>query len=185
MYLTAAALLLGLVSVLVAVYRDSALDTGAPVGPAWEPLPMPSDIARFEFPMSVPGYDPASVELHLETLRRAYEDLVAVAPPEVLARARRRAAERAGVALDELPPEMRVAPASTDAPSAWASPVPDSPVAVPVPGADAQAPATGPTADQVPDGTWPSDDSDALRLEAVLARVDPPAGSSTGGDTLG
>jgi len=109
MWLNGAALLLGLVVVVLAVYRDARIEDPRPAGPDWGLLPMPSDVARIDFPLALPGYDPASVETHLEALRRAYEDVVAVAPPEVLARARRRAADRAGVRAEDDPP----APART------------------------------------------------------------------------
>ncbi len=144
MWFSAVALLLGLVTVLLAVYRDPELQPPRPAAPDWDLLPMPADVARIDFPLALPGYDPASVETHLEVLRRAYEDVVAVAPPEVLARARRRAAERAGVALEEDHP---VPPAG--ARPAWPPPPP----------ADPSEP-------------WPATDGDALRLEAVLSSVD-------------
>lgn len=147
MWFSAAALLLGLVTVLLAVYRDAALDAPRPAVPEWDLLPMPADVARIDFPLAIPGYDPASVETHLEVLRRAYEDVVAVAPPEVLARARRRAAERAGITLA------------------------DDPAAEPGDGRPAWAP---PVADQDPPESWPASDGDALRLEAALSQVDPP-----------
>lgn len=87
---------LGLLVVLVVFYRDTALDERAPAEPDWELLPTPSEITRVEFPLAFPGYDPATVELHLDRLARAYGDLLAVAPADVVARARQRAAVRAG-----------------------------------------------------------------------------------------
>ena len=94
--------LLGLVVVLVAYYRDTSLAEVAPAEPDWDLLPAPSDAARSDFPLAFPGYDPATVELHLDRLAGAYADLLAVAPPEVVERARRRAALRLGVDLGEV-----------------------------------------------------------------------------------
>jgi xanthine/uracil permease len=91
------AAVLGLVVALVAWYRDEEVETPAVVAPDWGPLPDPGDVTRVAFPMSIPGYDPATVEIHLETLARAYGDLLAVAPPDVVTRARNRSALRRGM----------------------------------------------------------------------------------------
>ena len=87
------------VVILIAYYTD------APITPRraplpWDVLPDPSDVARAEFPLSMPGYDPTTVEEHYELLGRAYADLLAAAPPEAIAQARQRAALRLGVDLD-------------------------------------------------------------------------------------
>ena len=86
----------GLVAVVVALARDRPLDLPAPSGPDWEGLPAPDDVTRVGFPLAVPGYDPAHVEAHLDAVRRAYEDVLDVLPPQVLERARFRAALRTG-----------------------------------------------------------------------------------------
>ena len=98
--------LLGLVAVLVAYYRDPPLAERTVAPPDWDVLPSPGDLARVEFPVAVPGYDPATVELHFELLTRAYADLLAVAPPEVIARARHRAAVRLGLDPDRPAPTV-------------------------------------------------------------------------------
>ena len=97
MYVAVALSLLGLLVVLVAWYRDTG-DVGyAAAGPDWGPLPPPGDVVRVEFPLTFAGYDPASVELHLDALSRAYADLYDTAPEQVRVAARQRAALRAGV----------------------------------------------------------------------------------------
>ena len=96
--------LLGLVAVLVAYYRDPPLAERRVAAPDWDLLPSPGDLARIEFPVAVPGYDPATVEFHFDLLTRAYSDLLAVAPPEVIAKARHRAAVRLGLDPDQIPP---------------------------------------------------------------------------------
>jgi hypothetical protein len=96
--------LLGLVAVLVAYYRDPPMAERRVQAPDWDVLPDPGDLARVEFPIAVPGYDPATVEFHFDLVTRAYGDLLAVAPPEVIARARHRAAVRLGLDPDAIPP---------------------------------------------------------------------------------
>lgn len=87
----------GLAAVLVAFYRDPPVEEHRVRDPDWDLLPDPGDVARTEFPMAMPGYEPATVELHFDMLTRAYADLLACATPEVLARARHRAAVRRGI----------------------------------------------------------------------------------------
>jgi hypothetical protein len=103
--------LLGLALVLVAVYRDEAMDAPGPALPEWEPVPSPSEVGRSDFPLAFPGYDPASVEVHLDLLRRAYTDLYEVTTPELRERARQRALLRSG--RDPGPPGTRL-PAEDD-----------------------------------------------------------------------
>lgn len=99
MYVAIVASLVGLVVVLVAYYRDPPLRPHRLQPQDWDVLPMPADIARIEFPMAFPGYDPATVEHHFDLLTRAYSDLLAAAPPEVIARARQKAALRQNIDL--------------------------------------------------------------------------------------
>jgi hypothetical protein len=90
----------GLVTVLVALQLDRPLDP-EPIQPDWDVLPDPSDLARVSFPVSVSGYDPATVEVTFEALAAAYADLLAVADARTIERARRRAALRLGVAPED------------------------------------------------------------------------------------
>jgi hypothetical protein len=96
--------LLGLAAVLIAYYRDAPIAQRSLRAPEWDLLPDPAEVARVEFPVAVPGYDPASVELHFDLLTRAYADLLAAATPEVISRARHRVAVRRGLDPDVSPP---------------------------------------------------------------------------------
>lgn len=143
-----AASVLGLIIVLVAYYRDAPIVERSLEPAHWDLLPDPNDIARTEFPLAFPGYEPATVEFHFDLLTRAYADLLAVAPPDVIARARHRAALRRGVEL----PEDELS----------ASPVP------PREGAAQRPPASSslaPASDE-------AEDIEALRAEAALADLD-------------
>lgn len=139
-----AASVLGLLVVLLAYYRDPPIEERSLVPTHWDLLPDPNDIARTEFPLSFPGYEPATVEFHFDLLTRAYADLLAVSPPEVIARARHRAALRRGIHLpgDEMPPP---------GPSTAARPAVPSTLA--------------PASDE-------GSDVEALRAEAALADLD-------------
>ena len=134
--------LLGLVAVLVAYYRDPPLVDRRAQLPDWGVLPDPADLARVEFPVAFPGYDPATVEFHFDLVTRAYGDLLASATPEVIARARHRAAVRQGLDPDQLPPPTRAVDQASTTESALAAPTPE--------GVDAEA----------------------LRAEAALADLD-------------
>jgi len=103
--LVSLACLVALGLTLVAVYRDEQ-GTGSEVAASSAPLP-DADDARVEFPVRPFGYAPAAVDTAYEALRLNYADLLAEAPPDVVERARRRAALRAGV---EQPPEEQPAP---------------------------------------------------------------------------
>jgi hypothetical protein len=96
MLLAAAMCALGLAAVLFALYRDEPLPAPRSALPDWDPLPTPSEVSHGEFPLVFLGYDPASVEVRFDLLRRAYDDLYAAASRDVLHRARRRAYLRAG-----------------------------------------------------------------------------------------
>ena len=90
------ACLVGLVVVLVALDQDEPLPTPGPARPAFTTLPSPGDIVRTDFPLAWPGYDPATVDVHLEALAKAWAELLAAAPPEVVERAQYLAAMRNG-----------------------------------------------------------------------------------------
>jgi DivIVA domain-containing protein len=153
MLLAVLACALGLATVLFALYRDEPLAAPVPATPDWDVLPTPSDVGHGEFRLSFAGYDPATVEVYLDRLRRAYGDLYAEATPETLERARERAALRAGVEpVRQEQPARRVVldDEQDDAGDAWSQP---------------------------PGG------NDALRLEAALSSVDPdPSQAAAPGD---
>jgi DivIVA domain-containing protein len=107
MTLAVLAAVVGLVTVLVALYRDrTVLDEAPALVLDWDPLPSTTDIARTEFPLAVPGYEPAAVDVAMDTLAHAYADLLAEAPPDVRARAYRRAAVRLGEDPTALPAHL-------------------------------------------------------------------------------
>ena len=143
--------LIGLVVVLIAFYRDAPLTERRLDAPGWDLLPDPSEVARTEFPLAFPGYDPAAVEFHFDLLTRAYADLLAEAPPDVVAKARHRAAMRRGL---DVPDEQPVAPSPRPAPAAAAaaSPPAEATSLAPLPGE--------------------GDDLEALRAEAALADLE-------------
>ena len=101
-----AASLLGLITVLIAFYRDEPVAHRPLVAPDWGLLPDPGELSRLEFPLAFSGYDPASVEFHFDLLARAYADLYAAATPEVIGRARHRAALRHGLEPDTPAPTV-------------------------------------------------------------------------------
>src|SRR5688500_9957995 len=143
MVLASIVTVIGLVVVLYAFYRDPPIHDRLVVRPRWDALPDPSDVARTEFPVAPLGYDPATVEVHFEALNRAYSDLLAAAPPEVVKRARQRAAMRRGTTADDA-----VTSAREPAPAVSAE--------------GRSAPLTSPEAA----------DAEALRAEAALADLD-------------
>jgi hypothetical protein len=141
---------LGLAAVLIAYYRDPPIAEQRVVQPDWDLLPDPSDLARTDFPLAIPGYEAASVEIHFDTLSRAYADLLASATPDVIARARHRAAVRQGI---ELPNEGVDEPATP----ARVSPIADRSTVNPLSVSKA--------------------DSEALQAEAALADLDAQQGN--------
>ena len=150
--------LLGLVVVLIAYYRDTPLEERRLQAPDWELLPDPAEVARTEFPLAFPGYDPATVEFHFDLLTRAYADLLAVATPDVLSKARHRAAMRRGVDVPNTPtPDRQDAPAAAPASRDRAH----------------QRSSLAPVA--------PDSDLDALRAEAALAELETRGPSSGDG----
>lgn len=88
--------LIGLAAVLFAVYRDRSVVLHEPAAPDWDVLPAPADLGHTVFPLAVPGYDPATVDIHLDRLRRAYTDLYVAAPHDVRVAARAEAALQRG-----------------------------------------------------------------------------------------
>jgi DivIVA domain-containing protein len=119
--------LVGLVTVVVAFYRqDALLDPPRDPEPDWGPLPTPNDVARPTFPVAFPGYDPAAVDATLEALVIAYEELWTAAGPDARERARRAASRRrGGDAPAPLPPaEAVAAQPAVPAAHALAHPVP-------------------------------------------------------------
>ncbi len=92
---------IGLAAVLAVLYRD-APPVVAAVAPAppWEGLPKAEDVAAARFPTAALGYDRGIVDAHVRSLAAAYTDLLAVAPDDVVARARARAQARTAGSKD-------------------------------------------------------------------------------------
>ena len=148
-----AASVVGLIVALIAYYRDAPIEERRLEAPSWDVLPDPAEVARTEFPLAFPGYEPATVEFHFDLLARAYADLLAVAPPDVIDKARHRAAMRQGIDLPM--------PAATTERAERAVPPARSPA--PVPSGNRSSLST-PTSD--------TSDLEALRAEAALADLD-------------
>lgn len=93
---------IGLAAVLVVLYRDAPpVDTAvAARAPAWGALPRAEDVTAVRFPVSPLGYHRGMVDQHVRSLAAAYTDLLAVAPDDVVRRARARAEARTGDARD-------------------------------------------------------------------------------------
>lgn len=126
MTLAVLAAVVGLVTVLVALYRDrSVVPDAPPLVLDWDPLPSVADVHRLELPLAVPGYEPAAVDTAVDTLARAYADLLAEAPPDVRARAYRRAAVRLGVEATDLPAHLGTGLPAPDGDAASAGDVED------------------------------------------------------------
>lgn len=104
------AALVGAAVVLYALYAEPSAPPVVVVAD-WGVLPTPGDLQRADFPTRWRGYDPGAVEAHLQAAAAAYADLLAVAPPDVIARARQRAAIRRGLlAPAQAPPPAPPSP---------------------------------------------------------------------------
>jgi hypothetical protein len=129
--------LVGLVVVLVALAHDEPLARPTPDTP---PTP------HAGFPLTWPGYDPVAVEAYLDALARALAELLAGAPPEVVAHAQRLRI-------------LHAFPAEASAPA-------EGPVSAPVQAQPAQASLW------TLDGVDPRTDDEALRAEAALTVIE-------------
>ncbi|HVM20177.1 MAG TPA: hypothetical protein VM307_09475 [Egibacteraceae bacterium] len=165
-----AASVIGLVVVLIAYYRDPPLTPPPTEPPAtWGPFPDPSEVSRAEFPLRFSGYDPATVELRFDALLRAYGDLLAVATPDVMQKAQRRAQLRAtGEVATAPPPGQTPSPATQPAPNAGGDAVDAGDERVePADRRDTPAPSSL-AAPLSTEGA----DAEALRAEAALADLE-------------
>jgi hypothetical protein len=97
--------LLGLAVVGWALLHDEDLtdDEGPGLPADWGLLPDRSDLARMEFGLRVPGYDPATVDAAFDALAAVYADLLDCADEATRRRARRRIAQRLGREADLVP----------------------------------------------------------------------------------
>lgn len=94
--------LAGLAATLVALFTGGSSQARGPREPDWL-VPSPVDVRRARFPISWRGYDPAHVDVYLDALAAAYEELYFAAGPTAAARARERLALRLGRVTDQAP----------------------------------------------------------------------------------
>lgn len=86
----------GLVVTLYALYTQSRSGRRrGPQEPDWL-VPSPVEVRRARFPLAWRGYDPAHVDVYIDALAAAYEELYFSAGPAVAAKARERLALRLG-----------------------------------------------------------------------------------------
>lgn len=87
--------LAGLVVTLFALFAGGHGRVAGPREPDWL-IPQPVEVRRARFPLAWRGYDAAHVDVYLDALAAAYEELYFAAGPSVVARARERLALRLG-----------------------------------------------------------------------------------------
>ncbi|MBW3562811.1 MAG: DivIVA domain-containing protein [Actinobacteria bacterium] len=87
--------LAGLAATLVALFTGGFSQARGPREPDWL-VPSPVEVRRARFPVSWRGYDPGHVDVYLDALAAAYEELYFAAGPTAAARARERLALRLG-----------------------------------------------------------------------------------------
>lgn len=105
MWLIASALAVaGLILALYALFtQERSGRRRGPREPDWL-IPSPVEVRRARFPLAWRGYDPAHVDVYIDALAAAYEELYSTAGPTVAARARQRLALRLGHATSEPAP---------------------------------------------------------------------------------
>lgn len=116
----------GLVATLVALFTGGHSEVRGPREPDWL-VPSPVDVRRARFPISWRGYDPAHVDVYLDALAAAYEELYFAAGPSAAARARERLALRLGRVTGQTPEPAEAAPEPESRSGADASGATDPP----------------------------------------------------------
>lgn len=99
------ACVVALVVTLVALLSGGRVRSFAPLEPSWL-MPNPSEV-RTSFPIAWRGYHPASVDVFIDALAIAYEELYHVAGPDLVAQARERVTRRRPGRSDNVPEEVR------------------------------------------------------------------------------
>lgn len=94
--------LAGLAATLVALFTGGFSQARGPREPDWL-VPSPVEVRRARFPVSWRGYDPGHVDVYLDALAAAYEELYFAAGPTAAARARERLALRLGRVSGQAP----------------------------------------------------------------------------------
>lgn len=90
----------GLVVTLVTLLAGGHVHPPGPLEPAWL-VPTPAEARSPRFPLAWRGYDPASVDVFVNALAAAYEELYELAGPDTVAHARRGLARRLARRVDE------------------------------------------------------------------------------------
>ena len=98
--IVSAACLAALAATIYALFRGGQMARAHPVPPTWL-LPSPVDVRHERFPLVWQGYDPAHVDVFVDALAAAYEELYFASGPTVVARARARLEARLGVISGE------------------------------------------------------------------------------------
>ena len=88
-----AIVLAGLAATLVALFTGGFSRARGPREPEWL-VPSPVEVRRARFPIAWRGYDPGYVDVYLDALAAAYEELYFAAGPTAAAQARERLALR-------------------------------------------------------------------------------------------
>ncbi|MDP8960857.1 MAG: DivIVA domain-containing protein [Actinomycetota bacterium] len=96
----------GLVVTLIALLAGERVRPFVPLEPYWL-MPTPSEARSASFPLAWRGYHPASVDVFMDALAAAYEELYHVAGPDVVSQARERLTRRGDGRSDNLPDEVK------------------------------------------------------------------------------
>ncbi|MDP8931018.1 MAG: DivIVA domain-containing protein [Actinomycetota bacterium] len=96
----------GLVVTLIALLAGERVRPFVPLEPSWL-MPTPSEARSASFPLAWRGYHPASVDVFMNALAAAYEELYHVAGPDLVSQARERLARRGAGHPDNLTEEVR------------------------------------------------------------------------------
>lgn len=85
----------GYVVVMLALLLGGRSELRVPSEPAWL-IPSPVEVRKTQFPLAFRGYDPVHVDIYVDALAAAYEELYAAAGPEAVENARARLELRLG-----------------------------------------------------------------------------------------
>lgn len=86
-----AACAVGFLATVLGLLGGGRVTRRGPRPPLWL-LPTPSEVGRVRFPLTLQGYDPEHVDVHLDALAAAYEALYLAAGPQIVAEAEERLA---------------------------------------------------------------------------------------------
>lgn len=95
----------GLVVTLIALFSERA-HPFVPPEQSWL-MPTPIEARSTSFPLAWRGYHPGSVDVFINALATAYEELYDLAGPDLVSQARQRLCRRPAGEADELPGKVR------------------------------------------------------------------------------